>query len=328
MSMPVRGAATIVDVARRAGVSKSTASRALSGAGHVSPDAVQRVVRAAQQLSYVANPAARALVTSSGTRVVIAVVAPKPDVAVDHYITRALAAAASVCAPERIGVGLELVTPGHFESVAAWARDSTVQGVVLINTTEQLLAAIDRQLPGRVVSIGVGSRLVPSVDVDNSGAAFSSLRHLVRSGRRRIAIVTGPVWMPCTHRSIRAYHDVMREAGLKPRVVQGDFTSESGRAAAATVLRRWPDIDAIFAMCDASALGVLAELRARGISSPGDVAVAGFDDIPFAAFAGLTTATHPVEMIASAATRTVLEARLHRPDDLMFGSELVLRESA
>ena len=105
----------------------------------------------------------------------------------------------------------------------------------------------------------------------------------------------------------------MRDAGLQPRTLVADFTSESGRIATAEVLRRWPDVDAILAVCDATALGVMTELRARHIDVPGDIAVAGFDDIPFAQFSQLTTATHPVEAIAEAATRAVLEASPSRP---------------
>ena len=75
-------------------------------------------------------------------------------------------------------------------------------------------------------------------------------------------------------------------------------------------------------------MGVMAELQARQIGVPTDVAVAGFDDIALAQFAGLTTATHPVEAIAEAATRAVLKASATRPPDVYFPSQLVLRQTA
>jgi DNA-binding LacI/PurR family transcriptional regulator len=95
------------------------------------------------------------------------------------------------------------------------------------------------------------------------------------------------------------------------------------------VLRRWPDTDAMFAGSDAMALGALAVLRERGVDVPGDIAVAGFDDVPFAALSApaLTTATHPVEQIVAGAVTALLgESRV--PPATAYASELVLRESA
>jgi DNA-binding LacI/PurR family transcriptional regulator len=319
---------TIVDVARRAGVSKSTASRALAGEGRVSPGALERVARAAVELSFVPNPAARALVTTRGTRLVVGVVSPGPTLAVDAYLGRVISAAASLCEPERIGVGLQAFPLTGPNPLPALMSDPTVQGVVLVNTTEALLQAVQPDFAGRVVSIGIGSVFVPSVDVDNGAGSAAVVRHLVKSGRRRIVMITGPHWLPCARRSVRAYTDVVRAAGLTTRIVRGDFTAESGRIATMAALRRWPDLDAVVAICDATALGAIAELRSRSIAVPSDVAVVGFDDIPFAEFAGLTTATHPVERIAEAATRAVLESRPRRPDDIVFSSDLVLRQSA
>ena len=325
---PVDRAATIFDVARVAGVSKSTASRVLTGDRRVSAEAVEQVTQAAAQLAYVRNPAARAMATSNGTRIVIGVGSPRPTLVVDEYLSRVVSTAARLCAAERIGVAVQPLSLNNPDALAAFACDPTVHGVILVNTTESILDAVDRRLAGRVVSIGIGSPLVPFVDVDNFTSALATTRHLVDSGRRHVVMVSGPRWMPCTARLTQAYRTVMRDAGLPARVVVGDFSAESGRLAAGKVLRRWPDVDAIFAVCDATAIGVMAELRARQIDVPGDVAVAGFDDIAFAQFTGLTTATHPVEAIAEAATRAVLEASTVRPPDTYFPSQLVLRKTA
>jgi DNA-binding LacI/PurR family transcriptional regulator len=184
-------------------------------------------------------------------------------------------------------------------------------------------------LEGRTVSIGIGSRAVPSFHVDNGGAASMIVSHLYDSGRRRIAMITGPDWMPCTRRPVTAYHGVMRATGLPIRLVPGDFTAAGGQAAMLAILDRWPDTDAVFANSDAMALGALAALRRRGVDVPGDVAVAGFDDVPFAALSAptLTTASHPVEQIAAAAATAVLD-RARVPPATEYPSELILRESA
>ncbi len=321
-------AATIYDVARRAGVSKSTASRVLTGQRAVSPEAVEEVTRAAAELGYVRNPAALSMSTGNGTRVVIGVVSPRAKLVVDEYLARVVATAARVCATERIGVGLEPLALRGRDPFGALAHDPTVHGIVLVNTTESVLNAVDHRLAGRVVSIGVGSSQVPAIDVDNYVGARAIAHRLVESGRRRIAMVAGPRWMPCLDRMTQAYAQVMSAAGLPQRTVIGGFTADSGRLATNTILRRWPDVDAIFAVCDATALGVIAELRARHIDVPGDVAVAGFDDTELAHYAELTTATHPVEAIAEAATRAVLDLRATRAPDIYFPSYLVARKTA
>ena len=321
-------AATLYDVARLAGVSKSTASRVLNGDARVSPEAVALVHRSAAALNYVRNPAALAMSTSNGTRVVIGVVTPGTAIVVDEYLARVVATAATLCSAERIGVAVQALPLNGRDPFGLLANDPTVHGLILTNTTDAVLRAIPRRLAGRVVSIGIGSLRVPSIDVDNYTAAAVITRHLIESGRRRIAMIAGPSWLPCTNRLTQSYKQSMLDAGLRPRAIVADFTTASGFAATTKVLRRWPDTDAIFAVCDATAIGVLEALRAQHIDVPHDVAVAGFGDIPFAGSTQLTTATHPVEAIAAAATRTVLSAVATRRSDITFGSELVLRQTA
>jgi DNA-binding LacI/PurR family transcriptional regulator len=322
-------AVTLDQVARAAGVSRSTASRALTGTGHASTPAGRRVLRVAEQLGYVPNPVARALARGfGGTRLVVAVAAPGPAVLTDPYLARVVSGAAVTCGAEGLGVALEwlpLHAPGP--ALARLAADRGVRGVVLVNTTPAVLAAIPAGLRGRVVSIGVGAPGVPSVDVDKGVSAADLVRHLVEGGRRRIVMIVGPSWLPCAVRPVDAYRSVVRAAGLPARTLPGDFSVRAGRAGAIEALRRWPDTDAVFGICDATALGALAALRGLGRDVPGDVAVAGSDDVPFAALStpALTTATHPVEQIGGRAALAVLSSR---PDSCVYPSELVLRESA
>lgn len=329
MSTPTARPATLEDVARLAGVSRSTASRVIAGTGFASPAARDRVTAAAEHLGYVPNAAARALVRGAGVRLVIAVAGADAGILDDPYVDRVVAAAARVCAPYAIGVALEWLSLTEPAGLRRLGEDRSVCGVVLVNTTETVLDAVPATLRGRVASIGIGSATVPSFDVDNAGGADAVLRHLYASGRRRIAMVTGPRWLSCAERSVVAYRAVMAAAGLPVRLVAGDFTAAHGRRAALEALTRWPDTDAIFAISDAPALGAIAALRGQGIRVPHDVAVAGFDDIPYAAIStpALTTATHPVARIAAAAATAVLDNR-GVPPVTAFPSTLVRRESA
>lgn len=321
--------ATLEDVARAAGVSRSTASRVIAGTGAASPEARDRVAAAADRLGYVPNAAARALVRGAGVRLAVAVTGTTSAVLEDPYVARVVAAAAQVGTPHGIGVSLHWLPRSAPQALRELAYDRGVCGIVLVNTTGSVLDAVPRSLRGRVASIGIGSRTVPAFDVDNGGGTTAVLHHLYATGRRRIAMVTGPRWLMCAGRSVRAYRQMVREAGLPVRLVRGDFTPARGRAAAVEVMERWPDTDAIFAASDPTALGVIAGLRRRGVRVPGDVAVAGFDDIPLAELStpALTTASHPVGRIATAAAQAVLDRR-PVPPATFFPSALVARDSA
>jgi DNA-binding LacI/PurR family transcriptional regulator len=318
--------ATLEDVARVAGVSQATASRVVTGRGPASPQARRRVAAAVTELGYVPDAAARALATRGGTRVAVAVVGGTSAVLGDPYVGRVLAATAGVAAEREVGVSLHWLPLHDPAALARLADNRGVDGVVLVNPTRPALAALPRS--ARVAAIGVGSRHVPSFDVDNRGGATAVVGHLFGSGRRRVAMVTGPSWLPCTERAVDAYRDLVREHGGQARLVPGDFTTARGAAAATEVLGRWPDTDAVFALGDLTALGVLEGLRGLGADVPGDVAVAGFDDIAFAGLShpALTTATNPVERIAATAATAVLDRRPTSPLTL-FPSELVVRAS-
>ena len=326
--MPHRTPPTLDDVARAAEVSRATASRAL--AGSASTPARARVHAAARQLGYTTNPVARALASGSGLRLAVVVHGPAADVLDDPYVDRVVGAAARTAAPQGVGVSaswlpMDRTGPPVLHQLG---EDRGVCGVILVNTTGRVLAALPPSLTGRVVSIGVGAPGVPSFDVDNGGAAAAVLDHLYGSGRRRIAMITGPGWLPCAARPVAAYRDLMSAMGAPVRLVSGDFSAHSGRSAAAEILRRWPDTDAVYAISDAPALGVLAELGELGVDVPGDIAVAGFDDIPFAALSspGLTTASHPVGHIATAAADAALAGR-PAPAATSFPSQLIRRRS-
>jgi DNA-binding LacI/PurR family transcriptional regulator len=317
------------DVARAAGVSRATASRVIAGYGPASPAARDRVRAAAAEIGYAPDVAARALVSGVGFRVVVAVAGPAPTVLDDWYVDRLVGSAAAVCARHGLGVALQWLPLQTPDALRRLADDRGVRGVLVANPTEQVLDAVPVALAGRIASIGIGRRGVPSFDVDNAGATTAMAHHLHASGRRRIAMVSGSTWLPCTARSVDAYRAAMRAAGLPIRIVPGDFTAVGGSVAAVAVLRRWPDTDAVLASSDNMALGVIAALRERAVDVPGDVAVAGFDDIPFAGMStpALTTMSHPVDRIAAGAAAALIEGGRVQPAT-RYASELILRNSA
>jgi DNA-binding LacI/PurR family transcriptional regulator len=301
----------------------------VTGQGPASARSRDRVAAAVAELGYVPDAAARALASRSGTRLAIAVIGHTAAVLDDPYVGRVLTTAAHIAAEREVGVSLHWVPLGAPVTLAGLAGSRGLGGLVVVNPTRPALETVPKAMRGRTAAIGVGTRDVPSFDVDNRTGTDGVVRHLVSTGRRRIAMVTGPSWLPCGDRAVEAYRRVMRDNGIETRVVAGDFTAARGARAAAEIMTRWPDTDAVFALSDLTALGVLDGLHARGIKVPADVAVAGFDDIAFACLSrpALTTSTHPVEEIAAAAARAVLDRDGSGPVTF-FPSTLVVRESA
>jgi DNA-binding LacI/PurR family transcriptional regulator len=312
----------LAEVARRAGVSVATASRVLSGRGPASAASRDAVRRAAADLGYVPHPVAHRLARRSGIRILFAVRDRRTDILRDPFVTRAAAAMAAATEPDGLGVSLRRVPLDATAELERIAADRGIAAVVLAGHDRDLLDRLPAALRGRFAAIGAGGP-----DVDSAAGVGALLRHLHASGRRRIALVSGPPWLAAARAPLHAYTGLMRAAGLPVRVVHGDFTAARGRTAARTVLRRWPDTDAIATVSDATALGVLQALAAAGVRVPHDVAVTGFDDIEFAASAypALSTATHPVELIAAAAANAALGSPA---PGRLFPSRPVLRATA
>ena len=327
MALPSRGP-TVDDVARLAQVSRATAARALAGSARVRSATRDGVLRAADELGYVAHASARALASGRGTRVLVAPVTPHGVTRLEpcQYLDRVVRTAAEVGTAEGVGVALQALPLDDERALAVLAADRDVAGVVLVNAHARLLTRVAQRLPGRAVSIGVGSAEVPLVDVDTQDSAAVLLTHVLAAGHRRVVLVPGPTRISCTSRLRTAYAETMDAAGLAPRMLPAPFTRTGGRAAGEALLRRWPDTDAVVASCDETALGVIEALTRHGRRVPDDVAVTGFDDLPHAAYAGLTSATHPVEQIAAVAVRRVLSGA--GPHEPWFAAEPVLRRTA
>lgn len=310
----------LAEVARLAGVSLATASRVVSGRGPASAASREAVRRAAAEVGYVPHPVASRLARGAGTRILFAVRDRRAGIVHDPFVTRAAAAMATAVDADGLGVSLRRLPLDAAAGLERIAADRSVAAVVLAG--HDSLDDVPAGLRGRFAAIGADG-----LDVDSAAGIGALLRHLHVIGRRRIALVSGPAWLAAARAPLDAYTTLMREAGLPIRVVPGDFTAGRGRLAAITVLRRWPDTDAIATVSDATAFGVLQSLAAAGVRVPCDVAVTGFDDIPFAACASpaLSTATHPVELIAAAAAKAALGAD---SSARLFPSRPVLRSTA
>lgn len=268
--------ATLEDVAALAGVSRGTASRAVTGHPNVAPATRDRVLAAAGRLGYRPDRSARALAGGTGDRVVVLSLVHPWSPATDPFLASVVTGAAEASADTGLGVVLRRLPVGDREGLAALAADRRLAGLVLVNPTPEALDALPADTLTRTVTLGRARADVASVDMDNVGGATTALRHLLDTGRRRIPVMVGPSSMPCSAERMAAYLELMAAAGLPPRVIRsGPERGPAAAAFAAAVAGERPD--AVLATHEEQGHAVLAVCAARGWD---DVEVVSFDDFP------------------------------------------------
>ncbi|MEU4233016.1 LacI family DNA-binding transcriptional regulator [Nonomuraea sp. NPDC026600] len=327
---------TLEAVAARAGVSRATASRVVNGQTTVAPDIRDAVLRAIDELGYLPNPAARSLVTQRTDSIALVVSEPPTRVFSDDPMFATAIRSASVeleAADKQVVLMLASSAKSHAR-VERYIAGGHVDGVMLISMhgADPLPTALSRL---RVPVVSYGRPAVPIdipyVDNDNVGGAESAVRHLVESGRRRIATIAGPQDMIGGQDRLTGYRNILRDSDRRSIVAVGDFTRESGAVAMRQLLGDDPGLDAVFVANDLMAVGALQSLRLAGRRVPDDVAVVGFDDIEAAKYTEppLTTVRHPVADQAAAMVQLLLGLFTGgSAEPIILPTELVVRESA
>ena len=335
------GRPTLTTVARIAGLSRGTASRALRGDPNVSAAALAAVRRAAEMVGYRPDLNARSLALGRSGSIGLLVSESNDRVFHDPFFAEAARGAHRELS--RHGTQLVLMlsqTPQERARALDFAAGRHLDGVLLISVRgddpvhETLLA---QRIPvvfcGRVSAARTESGLW-WVDADNRGGARAAVRHLVQAGRRRIAILGGPSDLSVGRERVAGWRDELRASGLDPApalLERGKFSYDFGREGARRLLEREPAVDAIFATSDQIAFGALRTLREAGRRVPDDVALVGFDDSPAAAEADppLTTVRQPVEEMGCRMAAMLLGKLAGTPGEasVVLPTELVVRRS-
>lgn len=327
---------TLDEVAQRAGVSRSAASRAVNNARHVSKATREAVERAIGELGYVPNPSARALATQQAGAVMLAVSHDDPALFADPFFGQIIGGVSAALEKTELVLMLALASSSHSrERVERVMRSGRADGVMLLALRgDDPVYRLTQQLGLPVVVGGRPLRGEPAwyVDADNGGGARLATQHLIKSGRRRIGTITGQLDTRAGADRLRGFQETMAVAGLDNTWIErGDFTEDSGAQAAARLLAAHPDLDGLFAASDNMAAGALRVLKAHGRSVPADVAVVGFDDLPIARHTDppLTSVNQPIQALG----REMAEMLVHlingeRPSALILPTRLTVRESA
>ncbi|WP_432141807.1 LacI family DNA-binding transcriptional regulator [Streptomyces sp. bgisy084] len=309
---------TLEAVAARAGVSRATVSRVVNGGAGVRAAVQERVRQAVTELGYVPNSAARSLVTRRTGAVAVVIAEPETRVFSDPFFGRQLRGISRELAAADTQLLLMFVEHrDDYDRIGRYLSAGHVDGALMfsLHRDDPLPAMAERAgLPtvygGRPGWAGAGRGARPLyVDTDNRGGARQAVRHLLCRGRRRIAVITGPLDQTSAVDRLDGYREALGTAEPDPRLIaDGGFTAAGGELAMAQLLDAAPDLDAVFVCSDLMASGALRTLRARGRRVPEEVAVVGYDDLEPAAWADppLTTVRQDVEEMGRLMARLLL----------------------
>jgi DNA-binding LacI/PurR family transcriptional regulator len=340
--MPVAKRATSLDVAKKAGVSRSTVSFVLNKVPGISISEVtrKRVWNAARRLDYHPNAAGRRLASGKSRTVGFILYQSAEQVFADALLPQVILGFEQAAIQQGFNILLKAVEPQDAGGYVRLIRENHVDGILLSGPRQDDHGIVQLHRDGEPVMLMgqlPGSK-IPFVDIDAAAGAALAVRHLIGGGHRRIGMITNA---PLSYTSARqrksGYLQALKDARLKSdaRLVQeGAYTPASGHAAMRRLLET-PVAGrptAVFVASDVVATGVLLAIKQAGLRVPEDISVVGFDDIPLAEYFDppLTTVRLPAMGLGFAAgerlIRLVQGEGLEQPH-LLMESELIVRAS-
>lgn len=335
--------ATLADVAREAGVVAMTASRAINSSGYVSDEVRARVLKAAQRLRYRPNVLARQLKVRKLNTVGVML----PDIA-NPFSTELLDGMKEVF--DQAGYTVFITTAGRgVEQERAGLQalvDHRVDGLLIATRGTLIGDGVVKELARQsvpIVTIGrpVANAHVDCITADHWKGAFDVTTHLIELGHRRIGFIGISPEDAQTLRRYQGYAAALDEAGIAvverytvgPAIAPAYATQEDGYAGMMKLAKMKRPPTAVFARNDFTAIGALRAAHALGMDVPGDMAIAGFDNIPLAAYTTppLTTVQQPIAEQGRTAARLLLdriEGRVRGRYELQsMECRLIVRES-
>ncbi|MFF0519278.1 LacI family DNA-binding transcriptional regulator [Actinomadura nitritigenes] len=335
-----RAYVTLQDVARQAEVSLATASRVLNGTSQVRADLRERVLAAAAELSYTPNAHAQALASSSSKAVGVIC----HDVS-DPYFAAVARGVMRTAAEHGMLVMLASTfrDPSREIEYVAMLRAQRARAILLIGSgfedrdwERSMAGELEpyQRTGGRVAVLSRHRSLkVDAVLPQNREGAGALARALLDLGHRDFAVLTGPRALTTVSDRLGGFTEALAEAGVRVReehIVEESFTRDGGYRAATELLRRAPRPTCVFAVTDVMAIGALAALRDHGVAVPGEVSLAGFDDIPIVRDLAppLTTVALPLEAMGEHVMGLALrEPAARRSRIERVAGHVILRES-
>nr|WP_229507275.1 LacI family DNA-binding transcriptional regulator [Pseudoduganella rivuli] len=330
----------MADIARLAGVSTSTVSRALSGSKLVNQETRDRVMELARSLKYTINIGAQNLRLKQNRTVGVVIPAVSDTHTRQHltdpFFLGMLGSLADALTEQGFDMLLSRVDADQLDAAAQPYDTGRVIGVILIGQWrhhDQLNQMAARGVPIVVWGAQLPQQLYCTVGGDNVAGGLLATRHLLQQGRRRIAFL-GDIQLPEAAMRYQGYCQALQEQGLAPDPalqVSVSFLPEGGTEGVQELARRGATYDALFACSDLLAMTAINALRAQGRTVPHDVAVAGYDDIEQSTYfhPPLTTVRQPLADAGRALVATLLElAEGRSAASQQLPTELIVRASS
>ncbi|HWE59709.1 MAG TPA: LacI family DNA-binding transcriptional regulator [Solirubrobacteraceae bacterium] len=341
---------TIADVARIAGVSKATVSRALNDSTLVSAETRERVRAIAQQHGFEMNATARSLSRRETNVIALATYPYEPfgpteaapgfvptDKLPDTFVLEVMSGLAAGLHARGYDLLVIQIDSKETGWISRYLDSGRVDGFVLMAascTIKHLEALETRGAPFVVWGLDSTSHAYSTVSGDSYAGGRIATQHLLDTGRRRITFIGGPETEQEAQDRYRGYASALRGAHVgvdASLVTYGWYSSESATLRMRELLAAHGDIDAVFACSDVMAIAAIEELRAAGRRVPDDVAVVGYDDVALAAHANppLTTVRQPGPLAGRLlADSLIQQLRTGAVGHVSIPAELVVRESA
>lgn len=328
---------TIIEIAKQAGVSRSTVSRVINDDPNVNAKTRQRVRAVMQRLNFQPNAAARGL--AAGKTRILGLVIPMGVAALftDPYFPLLIQGISAACNQHDYSTMLWLAEPEYERrTIQQIVSAGLIDGVIVASALadDAVIEAVrTRKIPFVLVGRHPVHNDVSFVDVDNRMSSRDAVLHLLRLGYKRVATIAGPQNMIAGIDRFDGYKEALKARAIlldTNLVAEGDFSEEGGYQAMQRLLPH--TFDAVFAASDAMALGALRALRDAGKRVPDDIAIVGYDDMPFAARTEppLTTVRQPIHRAGFVATETLIDLLNEQetaPRRVILPTELVIRET-
>lgn len=333
---------TSKDVAEQVGVSRTTVSLVLNNVQgiQISPETRQRVIEAANELGYVPNAAAQALVSRRTKAIGLVLTRTQHHIATDAFLPRIISGLLTTAKKHNIRILIDWVETEHQESVYfELARAKRIDGMILstprLNDTA-LKSLENMDIPTVLMGSVTGSKL-PFVDVDNVKAADKATSYLIGLGHRDIACISNaqPEYTAAPER-VEGFRNALARVNtpVNERLIcYADFDPESGYDCMNSIIQSGEKFTAVFIASDNVAIGAKAAIREANLRIPDDVSLVGFDDIPWAKYSDppLTTIQLPAEALAQSACTLLLDLiqgnESGENNHLILETELILRKS-
>jgi len=337
-----RVVATLKDIAKKAGVSVTTASRVLNNKPSqipISEETKKKVLKVAKEFKYYPNIYARSLRTRR-TGIIGVIVS---DIT-DPYFSGIIDGVEKVLNESDYYFLLSSTqnSPQKEELYLTKLRKSRVDGLLILGGTQRFTDKEVRELVKSGIPIVVVGRKAPhpsirSVTVDNFTGGFIATEHLIKLGHQDIVHITTTEPRVDGQERVKGYKSCMEKYGLKDKcwIEKGDITAESGYRVMTNILKKSKKPTAVFAFNDMSALGIMRAIREQGLKIPEDIAIVGFDDIPIAAYFNppLTTVRQPQEEMGRKGAELLIKTikkdeKRSKEADIVLKPKLIIRKSS